>query len=53
MNDIYKALTGKLTRVMHHEEFMKRWAYLQETETRVGENPLLNWYKNVSMMSSV
>lgn len=53
MDDMYKALTGKLTRVMKHEEFMSRWADLEETETRSGENPLLQWYKNVSMMSSV
>ena len=53
MDDMYKALTGKLTRVMKHEDFMSRWAYLEETETRSGENPLLDWYKNVSMLSSV
>ncbi|KAF8246947.1 DUF185-domain-containing protein [Wilcoxina mikolae CBS 423.85] len=53
MDDMYKALTGKLTRVMTHEDFMSRWAYLEETETRCGENPLLGWYKNVSMLSSV
>lgn len=52
-NDMYKAMTGKLTRVMKHEDFMQRWAYLEETETRSGENPLLSWYKNVSMLSSV
>ena len=53
VDDMYKALTGKLTRVMKHENFMSRWAYLEETETRSGENPLLDWYKNVSMLSSV
>ncbi|KAI5815414.1 S-adenosyl-L-methionine-dependent methyltransferase [Pyronema omphalodes] len=53
MDDMYKALTGKLTRVMQHEDFMQRWAYLEETETRCGENPMLGWYKNVAMLSSV
>ncbi|KAI5846934.1 S-adenosyl-L-methionine-dependent methyltransferase [Tricharina praecox] len=53
MDDMYKALTGKLTRVMKHEDFMSRWAYLEETQTNCGENPLLGWYKNVSMLSSV
>ncbi|KAL7274429.1 hypothetical protein RUND412_002674 [Rhizina undulata] len=53
MDDMYQALTGKLTRVMKHEDFMKRWAYLEESETQSGENPLLTWYKNASMMSSV
>ncbi|TGZ84770.1 COG1565 domain protein [Ascodesmis nigricans] len=53
INDLYKALTGKLTRVMKHDDFMERWAYLEQTQTRSGENPLLTWYKNVSMLSSV
>jgi hypothetical protein len=47
---LYRALTGKLTRVGTHEDFMRRWANLDETRTRSGENPLLNWYKNASVM---
>ncbi|KAH0609095.1 uncharacterized protein H6S33_001323 [Morchella sextelata] len=53
MDDMYKALTGRLTRVMKHEEFLKSWAFLEETETQSGDNPMLNWYKNASVMSSV
>lgn len=53
MDDMYKALTGKLTRVIKHDDFLERWAYLEDTQTRSGENPLLTWYKNVSMLSSV
>lgn len=53
MDDMYKALTGKLTRVMRQEEFLKSWACLEETETAAGDNPMLNWYKNASVMSSV
>lgn len=53
MDDMYKALTGKLTRVMRQEEFLKSWAFLEETETVSGDNPMLNWYKNASVMSSV
>lgn len=49
----YQAITGKLTRVLTHEEFMRRWAYLEETETQSGENPLLTWYKNASVMFTV
>ncbi|PYH61267.1 amidase signature enzyme [Aspergillus niger CBS 101883] len=26
--DIYRAVTGKLTQVMSHEDFMRRWAYI-------------------------
>jgi len=50
---MYQAITGKLTRVHSHEEFMRRWAYLEETETKSGENPLLSWYKNASMLYTV
>lgn len=49
----YQAITGKLTRVLTHEEFMRRWAYVEETETRSGENPLLTWYKNASVLFTV
>ncbi len=53
MEDIYRAITGKLTRVLSHEDFLKRWAYVQDTQTRSGENPLLSWYKNASVMTTV
>ncbi|KAL9625898.1 MAG: hypothetical protein Q9204_007752 [Flavoplaca sp. TL-2023a] len=50
MEDIYQAITGKLTRVMSHKEFLQRWAYIDETRTISGENPMLSWYKNASTM---
>ncbi|KAJ0414276.1 amidase signature domain-containing protein [Aspergillus carlsbadensis] len=50
VEDIYRAVTGKLTQVVSHEDFMKRWAYIEDTETRSGENPLLTWYKNASIL---
>ena len=50
---IYQAITGKLTRVLTHEDFMRRWAYIEETETRSGENPLLGWYKNASVLCTL
>ncbi|KAL8916147.1 MAG: hypothetical protein Q9208_008684 [Pyrenodesmia sp. 3 TL-2023] len=53
MEDIYQAITGKLTRVMSHEEFLKRWAFVEETRTMSGENPMLSWYKNASVMLGV
>lgn len=53
VEDIYRAITGKLTRVMSHEDFMQRWAYIEDTETRSGENPLLTWYKNASVLTTV
>lgn len=53
MEDIYRAITGRLTRVMTHEDFFHRWAYLEDTQMRSGENPLLSWYKNASVMLTV
>ncbi|RYO97127.1 hypothetical protein DL763_002917 [Monosporascus cannonballus] len=48
MEAVYGAVTGKLTRVTTHEAFMRSWAYVEDTQTRSGENPLLSWYKNAS-----
>lgn len=53
MELVYRAITGKLTRVSSHEDFLKHWAYIQETETKNGENPMLTWYKNASVMTTV
>ncbi|KAL2056135.1 hypothetical protein ABVK25_003778 [Lepraria finkii] len=52
IEDVYRAITGKLTRVMAHEEFLKRWAYVEDSATKSGENPMLSWYKNSSVMIS-
>jgi len=53
IEDIYRAITGKLTRVMSHEDFLGRWAYVEDTQTRSGENPMLSWYRNASVMVSI
>lgn len=50
MESMYRAMTGKFTRVSTHEDFMRRWAYIEDTETRSGENPLLDYYKNASVL---
>ncbi|KAL8998592.1 MAG: hypothetical protein Q9188_006067 [Gyalolechia gomerana] len=50
MEDIYQAVTGKLTTVMTHEEYLKRWAVVEETRTMSGESPMLSWYQNASVM---
>lgn len=50
---IYRAMTGKWTGVLSHEEFLRRWAYVENTETRSGDNPLLTWYKNASVMTTL
>ncbi|KAI0021135.1 S-adenosyl-L-methionine-dependent methyltransferase [Xylariomycetidae sp. FL0641] len=53
MEAVYGVITGKLTRVLSHEDFMKSWAYVEDTQTKSGENPLLNWYKNASVLVTV
>ncbi|KIW66824.1 hypothetical protein PV04_06118 [Phialophora macrospora] len=53
MEDVYRAITGKLTRVCGHRGFLESWADLRETETRNGENPMLSWYGNASVMTTV
>lgn len=53
MEDIYRAITGKLTRVSKHQTFLESWAILEETRVRNGDNPLLNWYANASMMTTI
>ncbi|KAI1003030.1 hypothetical protein K3495_g5174 [Podosphaera aphanis] len=50
---IYRALTGKLTKVLPQREFLRKWACIEETETKSGENPLLSWYKNTSVLTTV
>lgn len=53
MEDIYRAITGRLTRVMTHEDFFRRWAYVEDTQMKSGENAMLGWYKNASVMVTV
>jgi hypothetical protein len=53
MEDMYRAITGKLTRVSSHHTFLGNWAYTEDTRTRSGENPMLSWYKNASVMTTV
>lgn len=47
---MYQAITGKLTRVMPHGDFMRKWAYVEDTQTQSGENPLLTQYSNASVL---
>ena len=53
MEQVYRALTGRLSKVSTHEDFFRRWAYIDETRTRSGENPLLSWYQNASFLVTV
>lgn len=53
MEGIYRSITGKLTSVSTQEDFLRRMAFVKDTQMRSGENPLLSWYKNASVMSTV
>ena len=52
MEEIYRSITGRLTRLTSHRDFMQQWAYIEDTRTRNGENPLLGWYENASVMTT-
>ena len=53
VESIYRAITGKLTNVLSHEDFMRSWAYVEDTQTHCGENPLLSYYRNAQVMVTV
>ena len=53
MEPMYTAITGRFARTYSHEDFMSGRADLDETQTKNGENPLLSWYKNASVMITV
>ena len=44
MEDLYRAVTGKLTKVTSQSEWLKRWSFVEDTECQNGENPMLSWY---------
>jgi hypothetical protein len=50
---MYSAITGRFARTYAHEDFMSGRADILETQTKNGENPLLSWYKNASVMITV
>jgi hypothetical protein len=53
VQQIYTGMTGKFARTYSHQDFMSGRADIVETQTRNGENPLLSWYKNASVMITI
>ncbi|KAG7662020.1 uncharacterized protein J8A68_004408, partial [[Candida] subhashii] len=51
-SELYKQVTGKVPRVESHREFLDQWADTEATTTKTGENPMLDFYRNVSFMVS-
>lgn len=50
--DIYKQITGKVPSVELHREFLQQWSDIDSTTTKNGDNPMLDFYTNVSFMTS-
>lgn len=51
-SDLYRKVTGKLAKVELHRDFLELWADVDITTTKSGDNPMLDFYKNVSFMVS-
>ncbi|KAL6449628.1 SPAC25A8.03c Protein arginine methyltransferase NDUFAF7 [Candida maltosa Xu316] len=51
-SEMYKKVTNKVPRVESHREFLEQWADTEVTTTKTGENPMLEFYRNVSFMVS-
>lgn len=51
-SDLYSKTTGKIAKVELHRAFLELWADVDATTTKRGENPMLDFYKNVSFMTS-
>ena len=43
MEDLYRAVTGKLTKVTSHADWLRRGAHTEATECASGENPMFSW----------
>ncbi|ODV64562.1 type II protein arginine methyltransferase, partial [Ascoidea rubescens DSM 1968] len=48
ISDLYRQINGKVGKIESHEEFLTRWSDLERTTTKTGENPMTEFYKNVS-----
>lgn len=52
MNDMYSKVTGKTSQICTHKEFLEKWAEVEKTKTKSGENPMLELYSNAEFMYS-
>lgn len=53
VEDVYRHITGNSARVHTQQDFLRDWAKIERTRTRNGENPLLSWYANASVMTTI
>lgn len=52
INEVYQQVTGKNSYISSHAEFLKQWADYKKTETKSGENPMLDLYSNADFIYS-
>lgn len=52
MSDMYYQVTGKSASVELHKHYLQQWSDIKATTTKKGENPMLDFYKNVNFMIS-
>ncbi|CAK9440641.1 uncharacterized protein LODBEIA_P46580 [Lodderomyces beijingensis] len=50
--ELYKQITGKIPKISTHREFLEKWADVNATSTKSGENPMLDFYRNASFLTS-
>ena len=53
MKDVYQGISGKLAKTFPQRQFLTSWANVDETATRSGENPFLEWYQNASVLITI
>ncbi|RMD44108.1 hypothetical protein DV735_g929, partial [Chaetothyriales sp. CBS 134920] len=53
MEDMYRALTGKLTRVQGQREWLQGWGDSNGTTARNGEDVMAQWYANASVLTTI
>ncbi|KAK9458935.1 S-adenosyl-L-methionine-dependent methyltransferase [Lipomyces oligophaga] len=47
---LYEEIIGRRINVLSHEGFLNKWADVEATTTRDGENPMLEFYQNAAFM---
>lgn len=52
INEMYKQVTGKSSSTCSHADFLKKWADVEKTKTKSGENPMLDLYSNADFIYS-
>ncbi|KAJ3276476.1 hypothetical protein HDV01_005099 [Terramyces sp. JEL0728] len=52
IKSVYKQLNKKDGTILKHAEFLRRYGDLPSTTTRSGDNPMLQYYENVSFFLS-